>query len=160
MSSRTGRREELKTAIAELGRDSSALGIVIHHAISQRFGLNPTDLKCLDVARHETNLTAGRLAELTGLSTSAITAVLDRLERAEFIERRRDPSDRRKVFVSSTGRRSVELASAYAPLSNGFGDLLDEYDDDQLELIADYARKLNVRAREIARQVTATTRPT
>ena len=67
------------------------------------------------VARHRR--AAGRLAELTGMSTSAITAVLDRLERRGFVERRRDPADRRKVIVVATGehiRRTTEIFARLA----------------------------------------------
>lgn len=66
-------------------------------------------VKCLDLARGEPDLAAGRIAAATGLSASAVTSVLDRLERAGFIERVRDPADRRKVRVRSTGRHEAAL---------------------------------------------------
>src|SRR5258705_7531765 len=94
------------TLLAELddaARDQAGRALMLHGMIAERFGLDFTDLKCLDAARGETDVTAGRLAELTGMSTSAITNVLDRLEKRGFVERRRDPAHRRKVVVVSTG---------------------------------------------------------
>jgi DNA-binding MarR family transcriptional regulator len=111
-------RDALLAGLDDAMRDAAGRTVLIHQAVAHRFGLNPTDLKCLDLARHEERLTAGRLAEATGMSTSAITAVLDRMERAGFIERRRDAHDRRKVFVVSTGRREAETARAFAPLQD------------------------------------------
>lgn len=124
-------------------RDSAGRAVVLHQAIAEQFGLNATDLKCLDLARNENRLTAGRLAELTGMSTSAITTVLDRLEHAGVTERRSDPADRRKVIVASTGRHEAATAAIFAELGERFGAVLDDYDDDQLALMIDFLARLN-----------------
>jgi DNA-binding MarR family transcriptional regulator len=68
-------------------------------AVSQRLGVNRTDLRCLDLLEQHGPMTAGALAEASGLTSGAVTFVLDRLERAGFLRRRRDPSDRRRVVV-------------------------------------------------------------
>src|SRR5688572_17181329 len=86
----------------ELGRELSARTILFHQALADKLGLNLTDHRCLDLAQRANSvapLTAGQLAELTGLSTGAITGVLDRLEKAGFIRREKDPNDRRQLFV-------------------------------------------------------------
>nr|WP_272922542.1 MarR family transcriptional regulator [Streptomyces sp. SID5785] len=116
--------------------------------------MNPTDLKCVDLARTEPQLTAGRLAEITGMSTSATTAVLDRMEKAGFVERTRDPLDRRRVIVVSTGRREEELAAAFAPVRRTMAEILDSYDDDQLRVVAGFVQRLN----DLLRDLTLTTR--
>lgn len=146
----TADRERLLAELTDLGRDNAALGLAIHQSIAESFGLGPTDLKCLDLARHEQHLTAGRLAELTGLSTSAITAALDRLERGAFIERRRDPSDRRKVIVAPRHERAAELAAAYEPVAKTFVSALDDFTDAELEVIVRYSRLVNAGARALA----------
>jgi DNA-binding MarR family transcriptional regulator len=161
-SSRSRRRPELIAAIEDAVRDNGGRGQLLHQAIAERFGLNPTDMKCVDLARSEPRLTAGRLAEITGMSTSATTAVLDRMEKAGFIERVRDPDDRRKVIVASTGRREQELASAFAPLKDVMTAVLESYDDEQLELIAGFVGRVNELLRDLTRQLPAepvTTRP-
>ncbi|WP_424528129.1 MarR family winged helix-turn-helix transcriptional regulator [Sphaerisporangium viridialbum] len=147
-----GRRSELMRALADAMRENAGRGVVMHQAIAGHFGLGPTDLKCLDLARHEPELTAGRLAEVTGMSTSAITAVIDRLERNGFVERRRDAADRRKVLVRSTGRHEAALAEIFARVESAFAGVVDDYDDDQLEHVIEFIARLN----ETARDFTAT----
>ncbi|MZD07201.1 MarR family transcriptional regulator [Streptomyces sp. SID5785] len=147
-------RAGLVAAIEDAVRDNGGRGQLLHQAIAERFGLNPTDLKCVDLARTEPQLTAGRLAEITGMSTSATTAVLDRMEKAGFVERTRDPLDRRRVIVVSTGRREEELAAAFAPVRRTMAEILDSYDDDQLRVVAGFVQRLN----DLLRDLTLTTR--
>ena len=91
---------EVLARFAELGRESSTLSVLRHTRIAEQMGLSGTDHKALDLAaRAEGPLTAGRIAQLTGLSTGAVTGVIDRLERAGFVRRVRDEVDRRKVLV-------------------------------------------------------------
>ncbi|GLY69155.1 MarR family winged helix-turn-helix transcriptional regulator [Amycolatopsis taiwanensis] len=91
--------EELER-FGELGREMSTLSVLRHARIADQMGLSGTDHKALDLAaRAEGPLTAGRIAQLTGLSTGAVTGVIDRLERAGFVRRVRDTEDRRKVLV-------------------------------------------------------------
>ena len=149
---------ELVTAIGEQLRLQSGLALVLHQGVAERFGLNPTDLKCLDIAGREPDLTAGRLAELTGMSTSAVTALLDRLERRGFIERRRDPADRRRVYVHSTGQHERTLNEIFAPLGAATSGILDGYDEGQLRLIHDLLDRLTGASREFITRLAAADR--
>ena len=148
-------RRELVTAIGQQLRLQSGLALVLHQAVAERFGLHPTDLKCLDIAAREPDLTAGRLAELTGMSTSAVTALLDRLERRGFIERRRDPADRRRVYVRSTGQHEQTLTEIFAPLGATTAGILDGYDEAQLRLIHDLLDRLTDASREFISRLAA-----
>ncbi|QJR20664.1 MarR family transcriptional regulator [Pelagibacterium halotolerans] len=65
-------------------------------------GINRTDGRCLDLIDQNQQMTAGQLAEQAGLTTGAVTALIDRLEAAGYIERRRDETDRRKIWVALT----------------------------------------------------------
>src|SRR5258705_6080907 len=94
-------RSALTAALSEAFREQAGRALMLHGAIADRFGLNFTDLKCLDLARNEAELTAGRIAEAAGLSTSAVTSVLDRFERPGVIERRRGPAGRRQGVMGS-----------------------------------------------------------
>jgi DNA-binding MarR family transcriptional regulator len=154
MSGTSKRRTELVEALEGLLRNMAARGVLLHQAIAGRFGLNSTDIKALDLARAEENLTAGRLAEVTGLSTSAVTALLDRLEKAGFVERRRDPSDRRRVFVVSTGRHEEELGRIFGSISERTQRVLRRYDDGQLALMVDFLGAVDSTARDSMREVT------
>src|SRR5262249_50475729 len=71
-------------------------------AAAAYLGINRTDFRCLDVIDRRGRMTAGELAVESGLTTGAITAVLDRLERGGFVRRSRDDEDRRRIFVELT----------------------------------------------------------
>src|ERR1700757_1024192 len=95
------KRGELLRRLWELGRIMSTQTVFLHQAIAQSAGLNATDTKCIDLILRgpEGDITAGWLSDRTGLTTGAITHILDRLEKRRFIERVRDASDRRKVLI-------------------------------------------------------------
>src|SRR5262245_31160826 len=101
MSSKPTKRQELVAALNVAMREASGQGMLYSQAVAQRLGINSTDLECLDyIVRGP--VTAGALAEATGLTTGAITGVIDRLERAGFAKREADANDRRKVLVRIT----------------------------------------------------------
>lgn len=145
------RRTRLYGELNDAMRESASRAVMLHQTIAEKFGLNSTDLKTLDLARDEEVLTAGRLAALTGMSTSAITAVLDRLERRGLVERRRDPADRRKVVVVATGVHVTRAQGIFAGLAVEVERVLDEYDDDQLAALVSMISRLN----EVSRDYTA-----
>lgn len=136
-------REEVVADLMEASRDMASWTVLLHQAIAARFGLGPTDMKCLDLARGEKDLTAGRLAEITGLSTSAVTAVVDRLERRGFATRERDPADRRKVLIRPTTTHDAEAAEIFDEVGARFQAVLAGYSDADLELINGFIRRLN-----------------
>jgi len=82
-------------------------------AVADAAGINRTDARCLDVLSREGAVTAGHLAEVTGLSSGAMTTALDRLERAGYARRVRDPGDRRRVLVEGT-EKMQDLEGFYA----------------------------------------------
>jgi DNA-binding MarR family transcriptional regulator len=136
-------RADLIERLSNLRGRVSTSALLIHQAIADQLGLGPTDLKCLDAARDEPHLTPGRLAQITGLSTSATTAALDRLERRGFIKRLRDEHDRRRVFVRSTGQHEADTAQLFAPIAAATAAIFDDYTVEQLRLIADFFERLN-----------------
>src|SRR6266540_2243925 len=111
MSSR--KRQIFEELIDEVRRSQNATDR-FDHAVADAIGLNRTDMRCLDVIDREGPVTAGRLAEETGLTTGAITTVLDRLERAGHARRVRDPGDRRRVLVELTPEARRHAGSYYA----------------------------------------------
>lgn len=105
----------MSTPSSELRRLIRA-GIGVHEAVATRLGLNPTDLLSLELLGTEEDVTPGRLAELMGLTTGAATGILDRLERAGYVRREADPSDRRRVLVRPDPERMAELEATYGRL--------------------------------------------
>ena len=84
-------------------------------------------------------MTAGRLAELTGLTTGAITGVVDRLEKAGFVRRERDDSDRRKVFIAAVPERMIEIGRFYQLMQRAMEKQAAGYTDAELRLLSRYA---------------------
>lgn len=145
-SNNANRRRPRAEAIADLmeaSRDMASWTLMLHQTIATRFDLGPTDMKCLDLARNEESLTAGRLAEITGLSTSAVTAAVDRLEKRGFVERARDPHDRRKVIIKPTGTHDEQAYAIFAQVEKGYNQVVADYDTETLEKIIDFVRRCN-----------------
>ena len=85
-------------------------------ALAERVGLNPTDLRALEAVVAEPGLTPSRLAEVSGLTSGAVTGMVDRLEAAGFVQRRPDPADRRSVTIHPVAERIAEVEAAGQPL--------------------------------------------
>ncbi|MET0189967.1 MAG: MarR family transcriptional regulator [Pseudonocardia sediminis] len=150
-------RPELVDELMGALREQASRGLMFHQAVAERAGLGPTDMKALDLARSEESLTAGKLARITGLSTSATTSLLDRLERRGFVERRRDPTDRRKVVIVPAADDGGPVAGVFADLAEWVADYLDGYDDASLELLHRFVADMNA---ESARRTAALTADT
>jgi DNA-binding MarR family transcriptional regulator len=137
--------------LAELDREIRLMGtrtIMLSQAVASRLGLSPTDLETLDLLSTNGPLTAGRLAELTGLTTGAITGVVDRLEEAGLVRRERDAEDRRRVIVHLVPDRARAIARLYEPLARAMAELNGRYTAEQLALMLDYTRRGNAIALE------------
>jgi DNA-binding MarR family transcriptional regulator len=90
--------------------------IAAHEVVAGSLGLSPTDLLCLEIAASEPEMTPTRLAELSGLTSGAVTGVLDRLERSGFVRREPDATDRRRLLVRIDPQRLAELEERYGPI--------------------------------------------
>ena len=117
--------------------------MVLSQVIADRLGMNPTDLECLGILLEHGPVPAGRLAELTGLTTGAITGVVDRLERAGYARRERDPEDRRRVFVQPQMERIEAIGPLFIGLAEAMNTLLEHYNEHELRLILDFAVRSN-----------------
>jgi DNA-binding MarR family transcriptional regulator len=140
---------------AELGRKLSQATVFFHSQIAEHVGLSATDHKCLDLAlQAERPLTAGQIAELSGLSTGAVTGVIDRLERAGFVRRVRDPHDRRKVLVEVSRGSLTRYGDVYDGLSSALDTTLSDYTEGELAAIERYITTsidlLNAEAEKLA----------
>jgi DNA-binding MarR family transcriptional regulator len=115
--------------------------VLFHVAIAERVGLNPTDSRVLGYLEEVREATAGELADLTGLSTGAMTKVIDRLEAAGFARRRPDPEDRRRVlvFMDPASESTQALEALFRPFAMEVAGLLAGYSADELDVIARFA---------------------
>jgi DNA-binding MarR family transcriptional regulator len=151
-------RAELLEKLWNLGRKVSTQTVFLHQAIAQTVGLNATDTKCIDlILRGPDNaVTAGWLSEMTGLTTGAVTHILDRLEKRGFVERVRDTQDRRKVFVRVHPESLEPLVPKYEEVGKAYMRLVEQYNDRELQLVVEYMEKTSaISERELARLVAA-----
>lgn len=138
---RTSREELLATLTGEWNRLGAEL-VLLSQSVAERLKINLTDLQCLAVVMSAGPMTAGQIAEATGLTTGAITGVVDRLEKAGLVARESDPADRRRVVVRAVpgeqlAARDPEVSAAFAGLRAAAADQYESYSDRELELVVD-----------------------
>ena len=109
-------KEVLIQELIHLARAHQAANDALDEVAYQKLGINRTDGRCLDIVQNEGPMTAGRLAKLSGLTTAAVTAVLDRMEKAGYARRVRDENDRRQVIVELTPLVAERGAKIWGPL--------------------------------------------
>ena len=135
---KVARRAEILARVDETLRKVGAHSVLLSDTVARLVGLNSTDLECLDLVSLAGPTTAGRLAAHTGLTTGAMTAVIDRLEQAGFVRRRADADDRRRVLVEAVPGALRLIEPLYRRLGDSMARLNGQYDDRQLALIAEY----------------------
>jgi DNA-binding MarR family transcriptional regulator len=145
-------RKELIEAVFQASRESSTTAVFFHTAIAERVGLGPTEEKTLFILASHGPLTAGEIAQQTGLTTPSVTNLIDRLEKKGFVRRIHDSKDRRRVIVEPDEERLAELGRLFSSWQDSFGELLNNYTDEQLAAIADFL----TRAAQYSRQTVAT----
>jgi DNA-binding MarR family transcriptional regulator len=136
-------RRRLNRAIKESLRDLGAQLSLLNHSVGARLDLKATDLECLDLITRCGPLSPTALARRAGLHPATMTGILDRLERGGWIHRGRDPADRAVVVQAARGR-GAEILRLYL-VDSGMNTAMDqicaEYEDDELELLADFLRR-------------------
>ncbi len=146
MSSDRVDRAALLGALHLALRQMSARSVLFSQAVAGRLGINPTDLECLDILSWEGPITAGRLAEATGLTTGAITGVIDRLEKAGYVRRERDPNDRRRVIIQPIPGSEGKISPLFESMARAADDLGASYSDEELVVILNFAARANAMA--------------
>src|SRR5580704_16571077 len=122
-----------------LGRDFVAAVVVFHDLVGRCLGLSATDRKCLDLLSRG-SVTAGEIAKFTGLTTGAVTGIIDRLVKAGYAERIHDPQDRRRVLVTRKSNSRLEkiLPAVFGPLGHDMTKVTSGYTQRELGVIADF----------------------
>src|SRR3954451_20471563 len=110
-------RNQIDSVIRSLRR-GNLQGSFFGQTVAIRFGLSESDVEALEVLLDTGAATAGRLSELMGLTSGAVTRVIDRLEQAGYVRRVPDPADRRRVIVELI---PAKMAAVQATMDK-FGD--------------------------------------
>lgn len=133
-------KSELIGEMLHLSRAHEAANEAFDDVACAKLGINRTDLRCLNIVDNEGPMTAGRLAAKSGLTTAAVTAVLDRLERAGYAQRVRDHEDRRQVIVELTPLLAERGAAIWGPLGEEATARLARMSVDELRGVAEFFR--------------------
>ena len=148
MATRKPKRDLIDELVSEFrvsGNQDSAFDVLA----AANLGVNRTDLHCLNIIENAGGLTAGELAAEAGLTTGAVTGVVDRLERVGYARRVPDPADRRRVKVEVTPRFYASAERIWGPVKADWASTLgNRFTAEQLERAIDFLRVTN----EIARR--------
>ena len=143
-SSENGREELLGDLVGEVRR-LKGLGASLFRAVAGRVGINATDVQVVDILGSGGPMTAGRIAELTGLTTGATAQMLGRLERDGILRRERDPEDGRRVLVrlAPGGDAMEKIRPPFDSAGRAWEELTSGYDEGQLALILGFLKRAN-----------------
>jgi DNA-binding MarR family transcriptional regulator len=136
-------REDLLQRLGMALRQMGIRTVMYHQAVAEKFGMNVTDSRALSSLQLKGRMTAGELADATGLTTGAVTAIIDRLEAAGWVRREADPEDRRKVIIRllHDDTRDSAMAAHYGPMAERLRAVLSKYNEDELRLLEDFANQ-------------------
>jgi DNA-binding MarR family transcriptional regulator len=101
-------------------------------------GLHPTDMYALNILALDAPLTAGALAERTGLTTGATTRLIDRLEQGGYVRRVPDPGDRRRILIEVVDDAMFDADDLFGPARRRVGEVFARFDAGQLAVLFDY----------------------
>jgi DNA-binding MarR family transcriptional regulator len=134
-------RENIDGVLRSLRR-VNLQGSFLGQSVAIRFGLSESDIETLEQLIDLGATTAGRLSEITGLTSGAVTRVIDRLEQAGYVRRVPDPADRRRVIVEVVPEKVEAIQSTLDRVTSAGAREIGRYTDAQLALIGDFLSKM------------------
>jgi DNA-binding MarR family transcriptional regulator len=154
-SENTRRRRRLATQIKESLRDLRNQLSMLNRQVGAHLELKDVDLDCLDLINISGPLSPSALARIAGVHPATITGILDRLERAGWVARERDPADRRAVVVKALRERNGEMYQLLSGMNSSMDEVCAGYDEAQLELLADFLRRTTEAGRNATHDLAA-----
>lgn len=126
--------------VSNLGRDMATAVIIFHDALSRRVKMSAAETRCMGVLNRLQSATPGQLAQETGLTTGAITGIVDRLEKAGYARREPNPKDRRSLLVRPINQERYKAITGplYESLRLSMAEVAERYSAEQLDVIASY----------------------
>lgn len=123
--------DDLITQIRRMNQQHAYTTIQMHETVGRKAGLSGTDHKYLGFLMQKGRMTAGELATITGLTTGAITGMIDRFEKKKLVKRTYAQDDRRKVYIEPITKNIMALMEP----------LYREYRSKSEQLIATFSQK-------------------
>jgi len=139
-ASRDNRRRQLLSQVGDLSRLNQGATNLFDERLGDFFGINNTDGRCLDIIARLGRVSAGQLANSAGLTTGAVTAVIDRLEASGYVTRVRDALDRRKIWVEPTAHTHALVEIIFGVYDMIGPLMMRHFSEDQLEGILAFLR--------------------
>lgn len=131
--------QEIINQFKKASRQYSDTSVFMHEVIARRAGLSGTDHKYLGIILDHKQLTAGELAELTGLTTGAVTGLIDRLEAKKLVERKFTKEDRRKVIIVANEKNCMKLLKPlFEELHTKTEELIATFSEKELKIVERY----------------------
>jgi DNA-binding MarR family transcriptional regulator len=140
-------------------RKMAAQTVVTSQIVAGHFGLHTTDLRVLDIIYMRGQITAGDLAKATGLTSGSVTALIDRLSNAGYVERRADDTDRRKVWVHSRNDAIEPIKELFLPSQVRMFELWSKFKAAELDVIAEFLERTTLLAAECAEDLQRHAKP-
>jgi DNA-binding MarR family transcriptional regulator len=135
---------ELVVNLVREFRMSGILDRAFDKQAAEQLGVSESDLHCLNIVENGGGLSAGELAILSGLTSGAVTGVVDRLERAGYVRRVGDPADRRRVRVEVTPAFYERAEHIWGPVTTDWQTTLAKrFKAKELRRIIDFLRVTN-----------------
>jgi DNA-binding MarR family transcriptional regulator len=122
-------------------REYGIANVLFRNAIGELLSVNATDMECLGLLFHKGIATPSELSRHTGLSSGATTAMLDRLEKSNLIERRPNPNDRRGTQIVINKKTAEKIAPLFLSARTAQNELIESYSEKELQLLSDFFEK-------------------
>lgn len=146
-------KQQLFLVLTKAIRDSQSANQKLDHAVVKSLGINSTDGRCFDILDHHGPLSAGDLARAAGLTSGAVTQVVDRLGSRGYVERLDDPDDRRKVLLGVTEEGRRVARELYSPIAERAAEEFRGLSKADLELLIDFHRRTTAIQNEAAEAI-------
>jgi DNA-binding MarR family transcriptional regulator len=154
MSFKSTVQRRLANRVKDALRDTTLQVALLNHQVGSRLKLRDVDFDCLNLLNQHGPVGPGALAKLAGLHPATMTGVLDRLERAGWATRERDPDDRRAVVVRAAPDRGREIFDLYAGMNGSMDGICADYTVEQLEVIEEFLRRTATAGRDSTARLT------
>lgn len=130
-------------------RQYSDASIFMHEAIARKAGLSGSDHKYLGLILQHKELTAGDLSKLTGLTTGAVTGLIDRLEKKKLLKRQFTKDDRRRVIIVPNEENVMKLLQPlFLELQQKTSDLIASFSVTEMQAIERYFAEATIIMKE------------
>jgi DNA-binding MarR family transcriptional regulator len=148
--------QDLLHEVSASGREFSDVTLQFHELVAQKAGLAGADHKYLSIIMQHPSLTAGELAKIAGLTTGAVTGVIDRLEKQKLVSREKDATDRRKVVIVANSKMAQKLLGPiFQRLVSRLAIVNDGFSESELKVIIRYMNETNEAMKELIDELKA-----